>query len=85
MPQVNEKPLSAYKEAEIVKIKQINVEGTLRRRLLDLGFVKGAVVEVLQKSPLKDPTAYYVSGTTIALRKEESDKIIVERFKEDEE
>lgn len=47
----------------------------MRRRLLDLGFVPGSVVEVQRKSPLGDPTAFRVSNTTIALRKEESQKI----------
>lgn len=56
-------------------ISKIEIEGTLRRRLLDLGFVPGAVVEVLRKSPLGDPIAYRVSNTTIALRKEESSQI----------
>ena len=57
-------------------IKEINIEGPLRRRLLDLGFVKGAEISVLRKSPLGDPVAYRVSNTTIALRKDESSKIL---------
>lgn len=59
-------------------IKQLNIEGTLRRRLLDLGFVKGAEVVVLHKSPLGDPVAYRVSNTTIALRNDESSNIFGE-------
>ena len=47
----------------------------MRRRLLDLGFVPGAIVEVVRKSPLGDPIAFRVSQTTVALRKEESMKI----------
>jgi ferrous iron transport protein A len=43
--------------------------------LLDLGFVAGAIVEVIRKSPLGDPIAFRVSQTTIALRKEESSQI----------
>lgn len=56
-------------------IQELNIVGVLRRRLLDLGFVKGAEIFVLQKSPLGDPVAYHVSGTTIALRSEESSQI----------
>ena len=44
----------------------------MKRRLLDLGFIPGATIKVLQRSPLGDPVAYQVSNTTIALRKEES-------------
>jgi ferrous iron transport protein A len=47
----------------------------MRRRLLDLGFVAGALVEVIRKSPLGDPIAFRVSQTTIALRREESSRI----------
>ncbi|MBP3041779.1 ferrous iron transport protein A [Bacillaceae bacterium Marseille-Q3522] len=60
------------------RIAQIKVDGVLRRRLLDLGFVPNAVVKVLQRSPLGDPTAYRVSQTTIALRKEEATQILGE-------
>lgn len=58
------------------QITQLNIEGTMRRRLLDLGFIPGAVIEVGHKSPLNDPVAYYVSGTKIALREEESSRIL---------
>lgn len=50
----------------------------LRRRLQDLGFVKGAIVECVLESPLGDPAAYYVKGSLIALRSEESSLILVE-------
>lgn len=58
-----------------IKITALHLDGVMRRRLLDLGFVKGAIVEVVRKSPLGDPIAFRVSQTTIALRKEESSKI----------
>ncbi|WP_339164785.1 FeoA family protein [Siminovitchia sp. FSL W7-1587] len=70
--------LIALNEANIgdcIKIKKLLVTGTMRRRLLDLGFVPSAEVIVLQKSPLGDPIAFRVSHTTIALRREESSKI----------
>ena len=59
----------------LIKITSLNLDGVMRRRLLDLGFVQGALVEVIRKSPLGDPIAFRVSQTTIALRKEESSKI----------
>jgi ferrous iron transport protein A len=71
------KTLSLFdgKKGDMVRITRISLEGVMRRRLLDLGFVPGAVVEVVRKSPLGDPIAYRVSKTIIALRKEESQKI----------
>lgn len=58
-----------------LRLSRIEVEGVLRRRLLDLGFVPGNTVEVLQRSPLGDPVAFRVNNTTIALRREESTRI----------
>lgn len=62
----------------LIKITALHLDGVMRRRLLDLGFVIGALVEVIRKSPLGDPIAFRVSQTTIALRKEESSKIMGE-------
>jgi ferrous iron transport protein A len=62
-------------KGNLIRITSLNLEGVMRRRLLDLGFVVGATVEVIRKSPLGDPIAFRVSQTTIALRKEESSKI----------
>lgn len=60
---------------DAVRITHLDIKRVMRRRLLDLGFVPGAIVKVLRKSPLGDPIAFRVSQTTIALRKEESTKI----------
>ncbi|MCA0173918.1 ferrous iron transport protein A [Bacillus sp. RAR_GA_16] len=68
-----------------IRIKEVAIEGVMRRRLLDLGFVPGAIVDVLKKSPLGDPIAFRVSHTTIALRKEESIKITGELIQDDNE
>ncbi|MBO8171243.1 MAG: ferrous iron transport protein A [Bacillaceae bacterium] len=74
------KTLYDCQSGEVVQIKSLQVEGTMRRRLLDLGFVPGACVKVLQRSPMGDPVAYRVSHTTIALRQEESSRIWVEEI-----
>lgn len=63
------------KKGNLIQITSLNLDGVMRRRLLDLGFVAGAMVEVIRKSPLGDPIAFRVSQTTIALRKEESSRI----------
>jgi ferrous iron transport protein A len=50
----------------------------VERRLLELGFVEGAAVEVLHEGPLgRDPIAVRVNDTTIALRRREAMAIIV--------
>lgn len=61
-----------------VKVVGLHSSGTMRRRMLDLGLIKGTKIKPLQKSPAGDPTAYYIRGAVIALRKEDAFQIIVE-------
>jgi len=60
------------------KVVDLTSSGQMRRRMLDLGLIKGTNVKPLQKSPAGDPTAYYIRGAVIALRKEDALQIIVE-------
>jgi DtxR family Mn-dependent transcriptional regulator len=46
-----------------------------RRRLLDLGFVPGTLVEVDMVSPMGDPVAYRVRGSVVALRREQANLV----------
>lgn len=49
------------------------------RRLQDLGLIPGAVVRCLFRSPMGDPIAYEICGVTVALRKTDAQKILLER------
>jgi ferrous iron transport protein A len=52
--------------------------GELERRLLELGFIEGAEVEVLHEGPLgRDPIAVRLNDTTIALRRREAMAVFV--------
>lgn len=53
-------------------VEEISVQGPMRRRLQDLGFVSGAQVECLGKSPLGDPSAYGVRGAVVVLRRRDA-------------
>lgn len=53
-------------------IDNLNCNGNIRRRLLDLGLVKGTEILPVFKSPSGDPTAFEIRKTLIALRKEDS-------------
>lgn len=77
-------PLSQCKVNVRFRISKISVRGLLRRRLLDLGFVPGAIVQPIQKSPLGDPIAYRINNTTIALRNNEAEQIFGEIVEVDE-
>ena len=70
--------LSDLKLGEKGTILYLNNDGMMRRRLLDMGFVKGEKVEKVLESPLKDPTAYKILNAIVALRNDDGRKIIVE-------
>ena len=71
--------LSSLKENEIAHVVGISREcrGENRRRLLDLGFVRGAGISLDLNSPLKNPVAYSIKGTSIALRRDQASKILI--------
>ena len=73
--------LSSLKEGETAKILGISKEcrGDARRRLLDLGFVKGTPIKIELVSPLKNPKAYLVKGTSIALRDKQASRILIKK------
>lgn len=71
-------PLSELVPGSRARIVSLLAEGLVRRRLLDLGMVPQTIVEVVRRSPIGDPTAYRVRGTTIGLRKEDAKQILVE-------
>ncbi len=73
--------LNILKENEMAKIIGISKElrGESRRRLLDLGFVKGAEVSIDLLNPLGEPKAYLIKGTSIALRNNQASKILIKK------
>jgi ferrous iron transport protein A len=64
--------IDTFAAADTVKAEE------LERRLLELGFVEGAHVEILHEGPLgRDPIAVRVNNTTIALRRREAMAVLV--------
>ena len=61
-------------EAYIVKVKG---HGGFRKRIVEMGFIKGQRVDVLQSAPLQDPVKYKVMGYEVSLRRQEAEKIEV--------
>ena len=70
--------MANMRKGELGKVLELKNSGDIRRRLMDIGFTSGTVVECIGKSPLGDPTAYLVKGSVIALRSEDSAKIMLE-------
>ncbi|AFH48221.1 DtxR family transcriptional regulator [Ignavibacterium album JCM 16511] len=59
-----------------------SLRGQQRRRLMDLGIVPGTEIEAELESISGDPVAYRVRGATIALRKDQADKIYLVKEEE---
>ena len=58
-------------------IDNINCNKNIRRRLFDLGLIKGSKIIPVFKSPSNDPVAYEIRNTLIAIRKEDSELITI--------
>lgn len=58
-------------------INNVNCDENIKRRLLDLGLVKGTSIVPVLVSPSKDPRAFEVRGSIIAIRREDADNIEV--------
>jgi len=58
-------------------VTAIRGEGSLRRRLLELGLVPGVAVKLLRRAPLGDPLVIQVRGYDLSLRKAEADQVEV--------
>lgn len=61
-------------------ICELNVDGKMLYKLLDMGFVKGAVVEVLRVAPMLDPVELKIHNYLISLRKSEAALIEVKKY-----
>lgn len=71
------KRLTDVKIKTTAQVEDLLSDGNLRERMLSLGFTKGALIDVLRKGPKDHLTVYKVRGSKIALRKEESNLILV--------
>ena len=67
--------LSELKTGEKGVIIKVLGHGGFRRRIIEMGFIKGKTVEVVLNAPLKDPIKYKIMGYEVSLRRQEADMI----------
>ena len=70
--------LSELKTGQSGIIVRVSGRGAFRKRIIEMGFVKGKTVEVLLNAPLQDPVKYRLMGYEVSLRHQEADMIEVE-------
>ena len=69
--------LSGLKTGEKAVIVKVLGYGGFRKRIVEMGFIKGKVVESVLNAPLKDPIKYRIMGYEISLRRREAAQIEV--------
>lgn len=89
MPEINHKhrgvaagptfKLSDYLEGQTGRIVQVQGDDNSRRRMCEMGFVRGSEVRVVRQAPLKDPVEYFVKGYCVSLRRDQAAQIVMDQ------
>lgn len=74
---ISQMKLSDLKTGEKGLIVKVMGHGGFRKRIVEMGFVKGKEVTVLQNAPLQDPVKYRIMGYEVSLRRDEAELIEV--------
>lgn len=64
--------LDELNEGQSARVVKILGHGAFRKRLIEMGFVRGREVNVILKAPLRDPVKYRILGYEISLRRSEA-------------
>ncbi len=69
--------LSDLKEGQKGYISKVKGRGAFRKRITEMGFIKGQMVEVIKNAPLRDPIEYRIMNYAVSLRRSEANLIHV--------
>ena len=69
--------LSELKTGETATIVKVLGHGGFRRRIMEMGFVRGSKVGVELNAPLKDPIEYRIMDYAVSLRRAEAEMVVV--------
>ena len=72
--------LSEIESGKSFRVVRINASGEIRRRLLDIGFIKNEPGRVIREALLKDPIEIEIKGSKVSLRRSEARLIEVEEL-----
>lgn len=71
--------LSTMMPGEKVRVVKLDTQGTLKKKIMDMGITKGTVIQIVKFAPLGDPMEILVRGYNLSIRKQDAQGIIVER------
>jgi ferrous iron transport protein A len=72
------KTVNDLKIGESGTVKKLHSEGALKRRIMDMGITKNAVITIIKVAPLGDPIELTVRGYELSIRKADAEKIEIE-------
>ena len=70
--------LREVKTGETVKVKKLNGEGPVKRRIMDMGITKGVELYIRKVAPLGDPVEITVRGYELSVRKADAEMIQID-------
>lgn len=71
-------PLDELNPGQAATIRQVRGPASARRRMLEMGLVKGETITMQRSAPLGDPVAYTVKGYHLSLRRRDAANVDVE-------
>ncbi|NMW19367.1 MAG: ferrous iron transport protein A [Chlorobiaceae bacterium] len=71
--------LSELKVGDKAEVTAVKAESAVRRRIMDMGLIKGTRFKVLRVAPLGDPMEIVFKGLYLAMRKNEADGVMVRK------
>ena len=72
------KTLDCVRPGERVRVSGLQGQGSVKRRIMDMGITKGTFITVRKVAPLGDPIEITVRGYELSLRKADAEMIEVE-------
>lgn len=75
---MTKKRLDEMERGEKGTVTEISSCGSLRQRIMDMGIVKGAKIEMVRRAPLGDPLEFTLKGYKLTLRRREAANVFLE-------
>jgi len=69
--------LSDLEPGQMGVVVSIKGSGATRRRIMDMGIVRGSEIKVIRRAPLGDPVEFEIRDYNLTLRKSEAERIYV--------
>ncbi|HYO88886.1 MAG TPA: FeoA family protein [Candidatus Limnocylindrales bacterium] len=70
--------LNQLQAGQSATVRKIGGEGAVRRRLMDMGLVRGVSIAMVKAAPMGDPVEYLLRGYHLSLRKSEAEMVEIE-------